>query len=78
MARIRYIVGRRAGKWYVTRGREVVYGPLRTQRQAIAEAAMTCRARWADGQLCELIIKGRDGRIRDSRTYGRDPRHIKG
>lgn len=49
-----------------------------TQGAAIAAAVKSARARWEAGRLSEVIIKGRDGKIRDSRTYGRDPRKTKG
>lgn len=50
-----------------------------TQRDDIALVVTLARTRLRDlGQTAELHIKGRDGRIRDSRTYGDDPRSIKG
>lgn len=52
---------------------------LGTQRDAVAFAAATARTDWRTrGVASELVIKGRDGRIRDSRTYGRDPRRTPG
>lgn len=49
-------------------------GTCKTQAVAIALATLLCRQRWADlHQRAELHIKGRNGRIRDSRTYGDDP-----
>jgi hypothetical protein len=44
-----------------------------TQREA-ATAARTI----ARNNKSELLIHGRDGRIRDRSTYGRDPRRSKG
>lgn len=63
--------------WKVTRGRERL-ALYRTQAEAVAAGVALGRLAWAEGRPAELIIKGRNGRIRDSRTYGRDPRHIPG
>lgn len=49
-----------------------------TQRGAIAGAVDLCVARRKEGLLSELIIKRPDGRIRDNRTYGADPRKTRG
>ena len=65
-------------KWKVTRDGEVI-GMLRTKALAIALAATTARCSWqTQGQLATLKIKGRDGRIQEERTYGRDPSRTKG
>ena len=40
-----------------------------TQREAIAAARQI-----AVSQRCELLIHGKNGKIRDKNTYGRDPR----
>lgn len=45
---------------------------------AVADGVRMCRAHWATGQLAQLIIKGKDGRIQSERTYGADPRRSKG
>lgn len=44
-----------------------------TQKEAIAVAKQI-----AKNQESELIIHGRDGKIRDKDSYGNDPRNIKG
>ena len=82
MKRARWEVGP-SGKsarrpWRVTRDREVVsYSD--TQRDAILLAVLLCRKRLAEiGQASELFIKGRDGKVREARTYGADPRGVKG
>ena len=64
--------------WKVTRnGQELA--ECKTQAAAIEVAVKACRHRWASHkQTAELVIKRRDGKIRDSRTYGDDPREIKG
>lgn len=50
-----------------------------TQADAVDTAVRLARMRLRDhGQTAELVIKGQDGRIRDTRTYGDDPRDIKG
>lgn len=44
-----------------------------TQKEAVAAARRIAR-----GQGSELLIHGRDGRIREKNTYGRDPHPPKG
>ena len=87
--RTRYIVGPSADPnglpWKLTckADADSLDGDLRaafaTQKGAIAAAVTLCHSRLRNfGQLSELQIKGRNGKIRDSRTYGRDPRKVKG
>lgn len=46
-----------------------------TQKVAIEAAVTLCKSRLKNfGQLSELHIKGRNGKVRDARTYGKDPR----
>lgn len=77
MKRTRYTIAynKRLGRWAAT-----VKGVSRveylTQREAVQATAALCRARLP--ALSEIIIKARDGRIRDNRTYGADPRSTKG
>ena len=52
-------------------------GGARSTHQTQAEAAQTAR-RIARQNKAELLIHGRNGRVRDRSTYGRDPRQIKG
>lgn len=80
--RVRYTVGPSGSgtrpKWRLTGG-DAVRGMFPTQKAAIAAAVTICRSRLRNfGSLSELFIKGRNGKIRDSRTYGRDPRDVKG
>lgn len=64
--------------WRVTRNGDVLtYSD--TQREAIDLVVLLARKRWMEqGQTAELVIKGANGKIRDTRTYGNDPRSIKG
>ena len=41
-------------------------------------AAITAGRTQAKRNRAELLVHGRNGRIRERRTYGRDPRHSKG
>lgn len=67
-----------AKRWKVTCNGEI-RGHFDTQNEAIQAAATTCRSRWANfGDLSELKIMGRNGKIRDSRSYGKDPRKTPG
>lgn len=64
--------------WRLTRNREVLAW-ADTQREVIETAVLLARHRLAErGQTAELVIKGTDGKIRDARTYGDDPRSIRG
>ncbi|WP_339830179.1 DUF2188 domain-containing protein [uncultured Arenimonas sp.] len=49
-----------------------------TQGAAITAISAALRACEKAGILGELIIKGKDGQIRDNRTYGQDPGDIPG
>jgi hypothetical protein len=64
--------------WKITRNGDVVaYDD--TQKQVVATAVLLCNKRWKEqGILSELQIRRRDGTVRDARTYGKDPRGIKG
>ncbi len=66
-----------AGDWKVTRD-SVVLDTLKPKALAIQLAVDRARAVWRAGQPSQLLIKGRDGRIQDERTYGNDPRSTKG
>ncbi len=65
------------GGWSVTRDRVVTAGFTR-KAPAVAYAAEIGRRLKRAGELAELLIKGRNGRIQDARTYGADPRSIRG
>lgn len=64
----------RDGKWSVRRtGSDRVTRTYTTQREAIDAARKI-----AQNQGTELYIHGRDGRIRERDSYGRDPYPPKG
>lgn len=80
MKRIRWTISphKRSAGWCasVKGGARLYYT---TQAAAIKATAKHCRQRWKEyKEPHELIIKGRNGRIRDNRTYGNDPRGTKG
>lgn len=66
------------GSWRLKLNGEVVsYEP--TQRSAIEYGVLLARGRWEARRVkAELVIKNAKGRIRDNRTYGFDPRQLKG
>lgn len=80
MKRIRWTISyhRRNHRWYASvKGRKNL--EYLTQELAITATARHCRSRWREHQEPhEMIIKGRNGRIRDNRTYGNDPLGTKG
>ena len=62
------------GKWSVRRaGAERASGVFTTQREAITRAREI-----AKNQGTELYIHGKDGRIRERETFGKDPFPPKG
>lgn len=86
MSRDRYEVGPSAKseiatgcrKWRVTRNGEVL-SYCDTQQSGIDLVVTLARSRLNElGQTAELHIKGRNGRVRDARTYGNDSRKIPG
>lgn len=80
MRRQRYTVAfeRASGQWVTTTERREV-GRHATQAAAVTDATALCTTSWKHLQLTsELVIKARNGRIRDTRTYGRDPRRTRG
>jgi hypothetical protein len=65
-------------KWRVTRNGEVLCF-CDTQADGIELVMVVARTRLKDlNQTAELFIKGRNGKVRDARTYGDDPREIPG
>lgn len=61
-------------KWSVRKaGSSKASGTFPTQKQAIAKATEIAR-----NQGTELYIHGKDGRIRERNSYGRDPYPPKG
>lgn len=79
-ARTRWVISyqKDADQWHATSAASTVPLPFKTQGAAITAMAKWCRARLRCGELSELIIKGENGKIRDSRTYGKDPPGTKG
>lgn len=75
--RTRYVVAynKRLKAWAAT-VKGVYRAEYRTQAEAVQATAALCRARLP--ALSEIIIKARNGQIRDNRTYGADPRKSKG
>lgn len=76
MKRIRWMVSYNAAskKWYAQLKGEA-NTEYDTQYAAVQVVAAHCRGRWRNhGEPHELIIKAKDGKIRDNRTYGNDPR----
>lgn len=48
------------------------------QADAVGYYAGVCRRLKAAGKLAQLVLHGRDGRIRWERTYGADPKRSRG
>lgn len=64
-----HVVRHPAGGWATrTEGAERVGGRYDTQGEATAAAKEQ-----AERRRCEVVIHGRDGKIRDSDSYGNDP-----
>jgi hypothetical protein len=80
MKRVRWTISfhKRNGRWFASvNGRKHL--EYLSQAAALSTTARHCRARWREHRdPHELIIKGRNGRIRDNRTYGLDTRGTKG
>ena len=49
-----------------------------TKRQAVSEGVHRGRQIEEEGGLAQLRIKGKDGRVQEERTYGKDPRRYPG
>lgn len=70
--------GRGENRWQLT-GDGKMINTYRVKANAIDDAMFLARRKLRDeGELSELAIKGRNGRIQDARTYGRDPTTTKG
>jgi hypothetical protein len=79
MKRLIYRVqwNRQIGMWRVYIGRDHYHSTL-LQREAIEEAVGAARVQWNTGRPTQVVLHGKNGRIRWERTYGRDPRRSKG
>ncbi len=65
------------GSWDVTRD-SVTIGNYAVKSLAVQYAVDRAKASWAKKQPAQLLIKGRDGKIKDERTYGNDPERTRG
>lgn len=72
---VQWVRNRGLGFWRATNVRHLHF--TRKDR-AVKAAAAECRRALERGELSELRIKGKSGRIQDARTYGADPRRSKG
>lgn len=82
MARDRYEVAPKTTasgrRWTLKRNGDLLL-TADTQGEAVECGVRLARMRLKDHQqTAELVIKGVDGKIRDTRTYGDDPRSTKG
>jgi hypothetical protein len=77
MARHRYFVSPNKGHWAVKEDGTRL-GDFPTQAAARSWARDMARQVSAGGQDCQVVVQGRDGRIKEERTYGHDPRRHPG
>lgn len=64
--------------WTVTRNK-IAIEFFYQKKKAVRRAAFSCRTNWRlANELSELVIKGVDGVIKDTRTYGKDPCKVPG
>ncbi|WP_311274418.1 DUF2188 domain-containing protein [Methylobacterium sp. WCS2018Hpa-22] len=78
MARERITVNPNKGKgWTVKQGGEVIANP-KTQQAGIDKAVREAKKIEKDGGKAQVLIKNREGQVRDERTYGDDPNPPKG
>lgn len=80
--RVHY-VGRQVKRWHVTKvcldGRKILQFLSETKAHAISIAAEEARAVWKLlGDLTQVVVHAKDGRICFERTYGKDPARRKG
>lgn len=71
MARHQYFVSPNKGNWAVSEG-DTRLGNFPTQAAAREWARGMARQVSAGGQDAQVVVQGRDGRIKEERTY--DPR----
>lgn len=80
--RQRHEIAWRNGRWewrWHNRGKWKLIDHWPRKADLVGRVALILRQDWAiDRHLAELQIKGKDGRIQDCRTYGRDPRRTRG
>jgi hypothetical protein len=69
---------RRTRRWEARQSRLLVISMPR-KADVVRWTRHHLRWQWSDrGELCQLVIHGKDGRIQTEHTYGRDPRRSKG
>lgn len=79
MRRVRWEVAPAGALSWTVRRAGMIVATRFFKYRAVEHAVSECKFELeAHGLLAELTIKGRDGRIQDKRTYGRDPESIKG
>ena len=64
-------------RWTITRAGLRTH-TFRLKPDAVRSATTQARVEHKAGTLAQVIIKGRNGKIQDERTYGADPRGSKG
>lgn len=70
----------KSSRWWhvVDHLRNVIYS-YRVKAVAVSTAASECRGVWeGGGNLAQLRVFNKNGRIAFERTYGKDPRRTKG
>ncbi len=77
MTQHRYFVSPNKGAWVVNE-EETRLGDFPTQAAARTWATQKARQDLAGGQDAQVVIQGRDGQIKEERTYGHDPRRHPG
>lgn len=70
-------------KWQVTMirldGMREIFSRWSTKARAVASAVEEARARWRiSGELTQVVVMNKDGRISREMTYGKDPARRKG
>lgn len=71
----------REGRWVLSRRSATASFEPQTFRfkvYAIAVAAQRCRELERGGELAQLVVHGKSGRIQFERTYGADPERSRG
>jgi len=77
MTRHRYLVSPAKGAWSIRRD-ETPLGKFPTQDAALDRAVELAREDRHGGADAQVIVQGHDGRFREERTYGHDPRRHPG
>jgi hypothetical protein len=77
MARVRYVVSPHHGAWLVQQDGDRL-ADFPTQVKAKGWVRELARKGLEGGRESQVVIQGRDGRIREQRSYGHDPRRHPG